>query len=123
MRWMFRSKIHNATVTQADLNYVGSITIDSELVEKCGMREGEKVLIVCRETAARLETYIILGEPGTGVICMNGPAARLVAPGDTVVIMGFELTDEKIKPTAVLVNKKNKFVNYIDTETPFTIIE
>ena len=54
---------------------------------------------------------------------MNGPAARLVAPGDTVVIMGFELTDEQIKPTAVLVNKKNKFVKYIDTETPFTIIE
>lgn len=121
MRWMFRSKIHNATVTQADLNYVGSITIDADLVEKCGMMEGEKVLIVCRETAARLETYIILGERGSGVICMNGPAARLVAPGDTVVIMGFELADKPLKTTAILVNKKNKFVKYL-TEEPFQTV-
>lgn len=119
---MFRSKIHNATVTQADLNYVGSITIDADLVDKCGMLEGEKVLIVCRETGARLETYIILGERGSGVICMNGPAARLVAPGDTVVIMGFELTDKPIKPIGILVNKKNKFVKYLATEEPFMVV-
>mgnify|MGYP006281818673 CR=1 FL=1 len=113
MRWLLRSKIHNATVTQARVDYVGSITIDEELVNKVGMMEGEKVLVVDNTNGARVETYVILGEPGSGVICMNGAAAHLIKAGDEVIIMGFELADEPIEPRNILVDDENRFSMYL----------
>ncbi|HME32063.1 MAG TPA: aspartate 1-decarboxylase [Terriglobales bacterium] len=107
---MLRSKIHKATVTEADLSYEGSITIDRELIERVGLLPGEKVLVVSNTSGARLETYVIAGEPGSGVICINGAAAHLIKKGEQVIIMGFELTDSPIKATAVLVDGQNKVV-------------
>lgn len=84
-----KSKIHRVSVTQADLNYVGSITIDQTLAEAANLIEGERVQIVNVNNGARLETYVIYGEPGKGTICLNGPASRLVAVGDIVIIIGY----------------------------------
>lgn len=105
---MLRSKIHKATVTEADLRYEGSITIDRELIERVGLLPGEKVMVVSNTSGARLETYVIAGEPGSGVICINGAAAHLIKKGEEVIIMGFELTDSPIQATAVLVDGRNK---------------
>jgi len=113
MRWLIRSKIHKATVTEADINYVGSITIDDDLIDLVGLMEGEKVLVTSNSSGARLETYVIRGKRGSGVICMNGAAAHLIKEGDEVIIMGFELTDTPIKPKMILVDKNNKFVQYL----------
>jgi aspartate 1-decarboxylase len=113
MRWILRSKIHKAIVTEADLDYVGSITIDEDLIDKVGFRSGEKVLVVDNTNGARLETYVIVGERGSGVICMNGAAAHLIKTGDEIIIMGFELTDKPIKPKNILVDKNNKFVKFL----------
>lgn len=113
MRSVMRSKIHKATVTDADLSYVGSITIDIDLVEKAGFWIGEKVLIVSNTTGTRLETYIIEGPRGSGEICINGAAAHLIKKGEEIIIIGFEITDKPIKPTALLVDSKNKFVRYL----------
>lgn len=113
MRWYIRSKIHKATVTEADINYVGSITIDEELIEKSGLSEGEKVLVTSNSSGARLETYVIKGARGSGVICMNGAAAHLIKEGEEIIIMGFELSEQPIKPTMILVDKNNKFVQYL----------
>ena len=84
---LLKSKIHRVTVTEANLSYVGSITIDQDLIEAANILPGEKVQIVNNNNGARLETYVIAGERGSGVICLNGAAARLVQPGDTVIIM------------------------------------
>ncbi|CDF31524.1 aspartate 1-decarboxylase [Methanoculleus sp. CAG:1088] len=108
MRWMLRSKIHRATVTEARLDYEGSITIDADLVDRCGMWVGEKVTVAVVETGARFETYILPGERGSGIIALNGAAARLASVGDKVIIMGYELTDEPIKAKVVLVDMDNK---------------
>lgn len=116
MRWVMRSKIHKAVITEANLNYIGSITIDSDLLERVGLWEGEKVLIVSNTSGARLETYVIVGEAGSGVICMNGAAAHLVKAGEEVIIMGFELTDKPIQPQVILVNEDNEFVEYLGEE-------
>lgn len=113
MRWLIRSKIHKATVTEADINYVGSITIDEDLIDLVGLMEGEKVLVTSNSSGARLETYVIRGKRGSGVICMNGAAAHLIKEGDEVIIMGFELTDVPIKPKMILVDKNNTFVQYL----------
>jgi aspartate 1-decarboxylase len=113
MRFLLRSKIHKATVTDADLDYVGSITIDEDLIDKVGFMAGEKVLVVDNTNGARLETYVIVGKKGSGIICMNGAAAHLIKRGDEIIIMGFELTDKPIKPQNILVDKKNKFVKYL----------
>jgi aspartate 1-decarboxylase len=113
MRWLIRSKIHKATVTEADINYVGSITIDEELIDLVGFMEGEKVLVTSNSSGARLETYVIRGKRGSGVICMNGAAAHLIKEGDEVIIMGFELSDKPIKPKMILVDKNNKFVQFL----------
>lgn len=113
MRWVLRSKIHKATVTQADLNYIGSITIDSGLIEKAGFWPGERVLVVSNTTGARLETYVIEGKRDSGVICMNGASAHLIKKGEELIIMGFELTDKPIKPKNILVDKKNRFVRFL----------
>ncbi|MBI4035708.1 aspartate 1-decarboxylase [Candidatus Daviesbacteria bacterium] len=113
MRFVLRSKIHKATVTEADLSYIGSITIDEKLVEKAGFWAGEKVLVVSNTSGARLETYIIVGKAGSGIICMNGAAAHLIKKGEEIIIMGFELTDKPVKSVAILVNKNNQFVKYL----------
>lgn len=113
MRWVLRSKIHKATVTEANVEYIGSITIDEDLIEKVGLWSGEKVLVTSNTSGARLETYIISGERGSGVICMNGSAAHLIKPKEEIIIMGFELTDKLIEPKNILVDKENKFVKYL----------
>lgn len=113
MRWVLRSKIHKAKVTQADVNYVGSITIDEELMQKVGIWSGEKVFVVSNTSGARLETYAVAGKKGSGVICMNGAAALLIKKGEEIIIMGFELTDKPIKSTIILVDEKNNFVKFL----------
>lgn len=116
MRWIMRSKIHKATITEANLNYIGSITIDADLLDRCGLMEGEKVLVVSNTSGARLETYTIAGERGSGDICMNGAAAHLVKKGEEVIIIGFELTDQPITPKAILVDKNNRYVRDLAKE-------
>ena len=121
MRWLMRSKIHNATVTQANLAYVGSVTIDQDLLDRVGLWPGEKVLVVSNTSGARLETYVIAGEAGSGDMCMNGAAAHLIAKGDEIIIMGFELTDRPIKPKVILVDRANRFVRWL-AEAPRTTV-
>lgn len=113
MRWILRSKIHKAIVTQSDVSYVGSITIDEDLVERSGLWPGERVLVVDNTNGARLETYVMVGERGSGVICMNGASAHLIKIGDEIIIMGFELTDEIVSPVNILVDSQNRFVKYL----------
>ena len=113
MRFALRSKIHKSTVTDSNLNYIGSITIDEDLIEKAGLWVGEKVLVVDNTNGARLETYVIKGKRNSGIICMNGAASHLIKKGDEIIIMGFELTNKSIKPKNILVDKKNKFVKEI----------
>jgi len=113
MRWFLHAKIHKATVTQADLGYIGSITIDEDLVEKSGLQAGEKVLVVSNTSGARLETYVIAGERGSGLISMNGAAAHLVKKGDEIIIMGFELSDTPVNAKNILVDEDNHFVRYL----------
>lgn len=110
MRWVMRSKIHNATVTEANLAYVGSITIDSDLMDRVGLWPGERVLVVSNTSGSRLETYVITGAAGTGVIAMNGAAAHLIAAGEQVIIMGFELCGTPATPQVILVDAENRFV-------------
>ncbi len=113
MRSVLRSKIHKATVTEANLEYIGSITIDQDLIDKASFWPGEKVLVVSNTTGARLETYVIGGEKNSGIICMNGASARLIKTGEEVIIMGFEITDRPITPKNILVDKHNMFVKYL----------
>lgn len=95
---VFKSKIHRAVVTQADLNYIGSITIDEDLMDAAKIFENERVQIVNVNNGERLETYVIKGERGSGVICLNGPAARRVEPGDLVIIISYAyMTEEEMK--------------------------
>ena len=109
---MFKAKLHRATVTQADLNYVGSVTIDSELLEKSGILPGEKVQIVNINNGERFETYTIEGESGSGVICLNGAAARLVQVGDKVIIIAYAQMDESeaktFEPNVLVLDDNNK---------------
>ena len=114
MRWVLRSKIHNAVVTEANLDYIGSITIDMILVEQAGLWIGEKVLVVSNTSGARLETYVIAGERGGGTICMNGAAAHLIKQGEEIIIMGFELAAEPIQPKVILVDPSNRFVRFLE---------
>lgn len=117
---MFKSKIHRATVTEANLNYVGSITIDKTIMEAAGIFPGERVQIVNNNNGARLETYVIEGSPDSGVICLNGAAARLVQPGDNVIIIAYCWLNEKEaktrKPQIVFVDENNKLVEKTDIE-------
>jgi aspartate 1-decarboxylase len=121
---MMKAKLHRATVTEADLNYVGSITIDRELLEKVGILPHEKVQIVNNNNGARLETYVIPGEKGSGVICLNGAAARLVHKGDTVIIISYAMVSEEeldsYKPKIAIMNKKNQIEKLIEEEPPLT---
>ena len=108
---MLKGKIHRATVTQAELNYMGSITIDKTLMEAAGIIENEKVQIVDNNNGARLETYVIPGKRDSGIICLNGAAARLVQPGDQVIIIAYAQMEEneakEYKPKVVFVNEDN----------------
>ncbi|HSN67261.1 MAG TPA: aspartate 1-decarboxylase [Fusibacter sp.] len=112
---MFKSKIHRATVTEANLNYVGSITIDEDLLDAAGILPGEKVQIVNNNNGERLETYTISGERGSGVICLNGAAARRVQPGDTVIIIAYCMIDateaKSFKPNVVILDANNAIVD------------
>jgi aspartate 1-decarboxylase len=112
-RWVLHAKIHKANVTDANLAYVGSITIDADLIERAGLWPGERVLVVSNTSGARLETYVIEGERGSGKICMNGAAAHLIKVGDEIIIMGFELSDKPIEPTLILVDENNRFVKFL----------
>lgn len=113
-RYMYKSKIHRATVTDANLNYTGSITIDAKLLKSADILPGERVQIVNIHNGTRVETYVIEGKPGSGTICMNGAAARWAHKGDKVIIISYcLLTDEeakKHKPKAILVGDKNRIV-------------
>jgi aspartate 1-decarboxylase len=113
MRELLRSKIHNATVSEANLNYIGSISIDQDLIDRAGLWVGEKVLVVSNTSGARLETYVIAGERGSGYIAMNGAAAHLIKAGEQIIIMGFELTDEPISPKVILVDAHNRFLRFL----------
>ncbi len=113
MRILVRSKLHKATVTEANPEYVGSITIDADLVEKCGFWPGEKVLVVSNTTGDRLETYVIVGERGSGEICMNGGAAHRIKVGEEIIVMAFEVSDKPVETTFILVDKENRFDRYL----------
>ena len=109
---MLKGKIHRATVVQAELDYVGSITVDEELLEAAGILEYEKVQIVDVNNGSRFETYTICGERGSGMICLNGAAARCVSTGDKIIIMAYGQYDPEVaknhKPSVVFVEEKNK---------------
>lgn len=113
MRWLLRSKITHAIVKEADVNYIGSITIDEDLIDKSALMVGEKVLVVSNTSGARLETYVIPGVRGSGIIGMNGAAAHLIKVGEEIIIMGFELSQIPVSPKIILVDKNNLFVRYI----------
>jgi len=110
---MLKSKIHKVIVTQADIDYVGSITIDEDLMNKVGLLEGEKVLVVDNTNGNRLETYVIKGKRGSGIIGINGAAAHLIKKGDEIIIIAFEITDDIISSKSILVDKQNKFLRYL----------
>ena len=109
---VFKSKIHRAVVTEADLNYIGSITIDEDLMDAANIIENEKVQVVNINNGERLDTYVIKGKRGSGVICLNGPAARKAAVGDIVIIIAYAAMDfkeaKKFKPSIVFVREGNK---------------
>lgn len=117
---MLKSKIHRAVITQAELNYVGSVTIDEELMEAAGLYEYERVHISNVNSGSRIETYVIAGERGSGVICLNGAAARSGQKGDHVIIMAYaNMAPDEIKthrPKVVFVGDKNKIVRVADYE-------
>lgn len=126
LRMMLNSKIHRAIVTEADLNYVGSITIDQNILDAVGMLPNEKVHIVNNNNGARFETYIISGERGSGVICVNGAAARLVQRGDVVIILSYAyvMNDEAKdhKPTVAIMNDNNTIRDIISYEPEATVM-
>ena len=117
---MLKGKIHRATVRQAELDYVGSITVDPELMDAAGILEYEKVVIVDINNGSRFETYTIAGEPGSGMICLNGAAARCVSQGDKIIIMCYaEMTPkeaEEHKPKVVFVDDNNKITRLTSYE-------
>lgn len=113
MRCLLRAKIHRATVTDANPDYVGSITVDDELLQRSDIWPGEKVLVADIENGARFETYAVSGKSGSGVICVNGSAARLVKKGDKIIIMAFECSDKPVEQKVVLVDEHNHFLRAI----------
>ncbi|MBP5243138.1 MAG: aspartate 1-decarboxylase [Succinivibrio sp.] len=122
---MIHGKIHRATITEANLEYVGSITIDEDLLDASGILPGEKVQIVNNNNGARLETYTIPGERGSGVICLNGAAARCAMKGDIVIIIAYAQMDEQearaLKPKVVLVDEKNHIVKNFSEKANATV--
>ncbi|WP_413380569.1 aspartate 1-decarboxylase [Alkalihalobacillus sp. 1P02AB] len=126
LRTMMRAKLHRATVTEANLNYVGSITIDEDLMDAVGIIENEKVQIVNNHNGARFETYVIKGERGSKVCCLNGAAARLVQPGDAVIIIAYGMVDETelahFEPKVAVLGENNKIVEMLGTEPASTVM-
>lgn len=125
-RTMMKSKLHRATVTEANLNYVGSITIDEDLMDAADIWENEKVQIVNNNNGARFETYVITGKRGSGVICLNGAAARQVQPGDQVIIISYaSMTDEearKHKPIVTILDSDNRPLKSLSEEIHATVL-
>ena len=117
---MLKAKIHRATVTQAELDYVGSITVDMDLLEQAGILEYERVQIVDVNNGSRFETYTIAGERGSGVMCLNGAAARMVQTGDKIILMAYaQVTPEEaseLRPTVLFVDEKNKVTKVTNYE-------
>ena len=113
-RFMLHAKIHRATVTQADLHYVGSLTIDRDLMDAAGLLPGQQVDVVDVDNGSRLTTYAIEGERGSGILCVNGAAARLISPGDTVIIIAYAAMDDEeartFEPQVVFVDGRNRIV-------------
>ena len=122
-----KSKIHRAVVTQAELNYVGSITIDETLMEAAGIYEYEKIQVADIDNGARFETYVIAGEAGSGIICLNGAAARMVCAGDKVILMCYaQMTPQELEscpPKVVFVDEKNRITSISHYEKHGTLIE
>ncbi|MGE7764779.1 aspartate 1-decarboxylase [Peribacillus sp. NPDC096540] len=125
-RTMMNGKIHRARVTEANLNYVGSITIDEDIIDAVGILPNEKVAIVNNNNGARLETYVIAGERGSGVVCLNGAAARLVQPDDIVIIISYVMiAEDKLsehQPKVAIMNENNQIVELISHEPAATIM-
>ncbi|WP_024121841.1 aspartate 1-decarboxylase [Bacillus halotolerans] len=125
-RTMMSGKLHRATVTEANLNYVGSITIDEDLIDVVGMLPNEKVQIVNNNNGARLETYIIPGQRGSGVVCLNGAAARLVQEGDKVIIISYKMMSDQEaanhQPKVAVLNDQNKIEQMLGQEPASTIL-
>lgn len=123
---MMNAKLHRARVTDADLNYVGSVTIDEDLLDAVGMDAGEKVQIVNTNNGARLETYTIPGKRGSGTICLNGAAARLVQRGDIVIIISYAIMSReemhRYKPKIAVLNEKNEIEQLITSEQAMTAL-
>ena len=123
IRWVLRSKIHRATVTQADLDYVGSISIDEELMEQSGIVEWEKIGVLDVTNGSRLETYAIKAPRGSGEICINGAAAHLVNPGDLVILLTYQGVEEgeieNHQPRIVHVDEQNKIIESATTESNY----
>jgi aspartate 1-decarboxylase len=124
-RMMMKSKIHRATVTEANLNYVGSITIDEDLMEAADIWPNEKVQVVNNTNGARMETYVIPGPRATGTICLNGAAARLVQPGDIVIIISYAMMSEAearvSTPKIAIMSEHNRIVKLVHAEVHGTI--
>lgn len=110
---LLKSKIHRATVTEANVDYVGSITIDSDLIEKAGLLPNELVHVWNVNNGERFETYVLVGKAGSGIICVNGAAAHRVQVGHKVIITAFALTDEPVTPQMILVDDDNRFTLYL----------
>ncbi|MCY8721216.1 aspartate 1-decarboxylase [Bacillus sp. S10C12M] len=125
-RTMMSGKLHRATVTEANLNYVGSITIDEDLIDAVGMLPNEKVQIVNNNNGARLETYIIPGKRGSGIICLNGAAARLVQEGDKVIIISYKMMSDQEaashEPKVAVLNDQNKIEQMLGNEPAGTVL-
>lgn len=125
-RTMMNGKIHRARVTEANLNYVGSITIDADILDSVGMAANEKVQVVNNHNGARFETYIIPGERGSGVVCLNGAAARLVQVGDIVIIISYVLVpEEKVashQPKVAIMDENNQIKEILSAESANTIL-
>ncbi|MCC2251678.1 MAG: aspartate 1-decarboxylase [Bacillota bacterium] len=126
-RTMMKSKIHRARVTEANLNYVGSVTIDQDILDKVNILPHEKVQIVNNNNGARLETYVIPGERGSRVVCLNGAAARLVQKEDVVIIVSYALiSNEELaahRPLVAIMNENNEIREILEQEPPLTTIE
>lgn len=126
LRELHKGKIHRATVTEANLNYIGSITIDQHLLDETDILENEKVQIVNINNGSRLETYVIPGPKYSGIICLNGAAARLVQPGDKIIIISYALMDEEevktFKPKVIILDENNKISCKLQQELHSTIL-
>ncbi len=110
LRELLQSKIHKATITEADVSYIGSITIDQDLLDRIDLWAGQKVTVVSNTSGSRLETYVIAGARGSGMICINGAAALLIKKGEEVIIFSYVLSDRPLIPKCILVDAHNKYV-------------